>query len=115
MCTALAIGLRFSFMQLNVDGRWPRLSRAALHAVTLVCAAAAALVLAGHNGPAMLAMQSAAMLSIVCLIGAALWLGARIAYLPLYALGVRMVRTLAFGVSMVGIVMLLLPALRAGF
>jgi uncharacterized MAPEG superfamily protein len=46
-------------------------------------------------------------------IGAILWLGARIAYLPLYAIGVRGVRTLAFGVSLIGIVMLLVPAIRA--
>ncbi|MGJ7609596.1 MULTISPECIES: sensor histidine kinase [unclassified Variovorax] len=74
MCSALAIGIRFAVMQLNVDGRWPHPTRAVLHAVTLLCAVAAALVLAGYNGPAMFAMQSAAMLSIVCLIGAALWL-----------------------------------------
>jgi len=48
-------------------------------------------------------------------IGAMLWLAARIVYLPLYAVGVRVIRTLAFGVSMVGVVMLLLPALRASF
>ena len=47
------------------------------------------------------------------MIGALLWLGARIAYLPLYALGVPVVRTLAFAVSMAGIVMLLWPALAA--
>ncbi|MBN8832083.1 MAG: MAPEG family protein [Sphingomonadales bacterium] len=44
-------------------------------------------------------------------VGAMLWLGARIVYLPLYALGTPVVRTMAFGVSMVGIVMLLWPAL----
>lgn len=44
-------------------------------------------------------------------IGALLWLGARIVYLPLYAAGVPVVRTLAFGVSLVGLVMLLWPAL----
>ncbi|BAK64790.1 hypothetical protein SLG_01150 [Sphingobium sp. SYK-6] len=45
--------------------------------------------------------------------GAFLWLGARIVYLPLYAAGVPVVRTLAFGVSLIGIAMLLWPALRA--
>jgi len=45
-------------------------------------------------------------------IGALLWLGARLVYVPLYAAGVPVVRTLAFGVSMVGLVMLLWPALR---
>ncbi|MBB5984105.1 MAPEG family protein [Sphingobium lignivorans] len=45
--------------------------------------------------------------------GAVFWLGARIVYLPLYAAGVPVVRTLAFGVSIIGIAMLLWPALRA--
>ena len=48
-------------------------------------------------------------------IGALLWLGARVIYLPLYALGVPVVRTLAFFVSMVGIGMVLWPALAAAF
>ena len=49
------------------------------------------------------------------LIGAWLWLGGRIVYLPLYAFGVRGLRSLAWGVSLAGIVMLLWPALRATF
>jgi len=48
-------------------------------------------------------------------IGAALWLGARIVYLPLYAAGVPVVRTLVFGVSLAGIALLLQPALGAAF
>jgi uncharacterized MAPEG superfamily protein len=48
-------------------------------------------------------------------IGAMLWLGARIVYLPLYALGTPVVRTLVFGVSMAGIVLLMLPALGLSF
>ena len=44
--------------------------------------------------------------------GAMLWLGARVIYLPLYAAGIPVVRTVAFMVSMVGIVMLLWPLLR---
>lgn len=48
-------------------------------------------------------------------LGAMLWLGARIAYLPLYAAGVPVVRTLVFGVSMAGLLMLLSPALRMSF
>jgi uncharacterized MAPEG superfamily protein len=43
-------------------------------------------------------------------LGAWLWLGARVAYLPLYALGVPVVRSIAFGVGFVGIVMMLWPA-----
>jgi uncharacterized MAPEG superfamily protein len=46
-------------------------------------------------------------------IGAMLWLGARIVYLPLYAFGVPVVRTIAFLVSVVGIAMILRPALAA--
>ena len=44
-------------------------------------------------------------------IGAWLWLGARILYLPLYAFGVPVVRTLVFLVSVVGIALVLRPAL----
>lgn len=46
-------------------------------------------------------------------LGAWLWLGARVAYLPLYALGVPVVRSIAFTVSFVGIVMMLWPAFSA--
>jgi uncharacterized MAPEG superfamily protein len=46
-------------------------------------------------------------------IGALLWLGARILYLPLYAFGVPVVRTLVFIASIVGIVLVLRPALVA--
>jgi uncharacterized MAPEG superfamily protein len=44
-----------------------------------------------------------------------LWIGGRIVYLPLYGLGIRYVRTLAWVVSLVGIVMVLRPALMAAF
>lgn len=47
--------------------------------------------------------------------GAVLWLGARIVYLPLYAAGVPVARTIAFGISMVGLAMLLWPPLRLTF
>ncbi|HYG48968.1 MAG TPA: MAPEG family protein [Allosphingosinicella sp.] len=46
-------------------------------------------------------------------LGAWLWLGARIVYLPLYALGVPVVRTIAFLVSVVGILLVLRPVLVA--
>jgi uncharacterized MAPEG superfamily protein len=49
----------------------------------------------------------------VTAIGALLWLGARIVYLPLYAAGVPVVRTLTFTVSLIGIIMLFWPALAA--
>ena len=44
-------------------------------------------------------------------IGAMLWLGARIVYLPLYAAGVPRYRSLVFLVSLVGLLMVLSPAL----
>ena len=48
-------------------------------------------------------------------IGAWLWLGARAVYLPLYAFGVPMVRTLVWTVGVFGILMVLWPALSAVF
>ena len=47
--------------------------------------------------------------------GALIWLGARIAYLPVYALGIPKIRTLIFLVSVIGIVLVLRPALLATF
>ena len=47
-------------------------------------------------------------------LGALMWLGGRIVYLPLYAAGVPVVRTLAFLVSLAGIIMMLWPSLAAG-
>ena len=44
-------------------------------------------------------------------LGAVIWLSARVVYLPLYALGVPVMRTIAFIVSLVGLGMLLRPAL----
>lgn len=48
-------------------------------------------------------------------LGAWLWLGGRVVYLPLYALGVPVVRSLAWVVSVVGIVLLMTPALKVLF
>jgi len=48
-------------------------------------------------------------------LGAMLWLGGRVLYLPLYAFGVRYLRSLAWAVSLAGIVMVLWPALAATF
>jgi uncharacterized MAPEG superfamily protein len=48
-------------------------------------------------------------------IGALLWLGARIVYLPLYALGVPVLRSVAFIVGLAGILLVLKPALVAVF
>ena len=46
-------------------------------------------------------------------IGAMVWLAARVVYLPLYALGIPVVRTVVFMLSVVGIVLVLWPALAA--
>ncbi len=48
-------------------------------------------------------------------IGAILWLAARVIYLPLYAAGVPVVRTAVFLASIVGIALVLRPALVASF
>lgn len=40
-------------------------------------------------------------------LGAWLWFGARVAYLPLYLLGIPWLRSLAYGVSLVGLIMML--------
>ena len=48
-------------------------------------------------------------------LGAIIWLVARIAYVPLYALGVPVVRSLAWIAALVGIAMVLWPALAAAF
>lgn len=47
------------------------------------------------------------------MVGGWLWLGARIVYLPLYAFGIPVVRTLVFIASIVGIAFVLRPALAA--
>ena len=44
-------------------------------------------------------------------LGGWIWLGARVAYLPLYAAGVPVVRTIAWGVSIAGLVMVIWPLL----
>ena len=60
---------------------------------------------------AILIVQAAGLNSKWTAIGALVWLGARVIYLPLYAMGVPMVRTLVFLVSLVGLLMILTPAL----
>ena len=44
-------------------------------------------------------------------IGGWIWLGARVVYLPLYAVGVPVVRTVVWTISMVGLGMVLWPLL----
>jgi uncharacterized MAPEG superfamily protein len=48
-------------------------------------------------------------------LGALIWLGARILYLPLYAFGVPAVRTGVWMLGMVGIALVLWPPLAAAF
>ena len=64
----------------------------------------AAVMLAGASGAVMNGDSSVTL-------GGWLWLGGRVAYLPLYAMGVPLVRSLAWVVSLIGIVMVLKPAL----
>ena len=45
-------------------------------------------------------------------IGAIAWLAARVLFLPIYALGIPVVRSVAFMVSLAGLIMILYPALR---
>ncbi|MDF1727672.1 MAG: MAPEG family protein [Sulfitobacter sp.] len=42
-------------------------------------------------------------------LGAAIWFWARVAYIPAYASGIPLVRSLAFFVSLAGLVMMILP------
>lgn len=44
-------------------------------------------------------------------LGGWIWLGARIVYLPLYAIGIPVIRTILFVISMVGLGMVLWPLL----
>ena len=64
---------------------------------------------------AILLVTAAGLTSYWTAVGAVVWLAARIVYLPLYGFGVPVARTLAFTISMVGLVMVLWPALAATF
>lgn len=44
-------------------------------------------------------------------LGGWMWLGARIVYLPLYAAGIPVLRTIAFAVSIVGLALVMKPLL----
>ena len=44
-------------------------------------------------------------------LGGWIWLGARIVYLPLYAFGIPVIRTVVFVISMVGLALVLWPLL----
>ena len=60
---------------------------------------------------AILIVQAAGLNNKWTAIGAVTWLVARAFYLPLYAMGVPVVRTLVFTVSFIGLLMILKPAL----
>lgn len=60
---------------------------------------------------AILLVQAAQLHSRWTAMGAVIWLVARVIYLPLYAFGVPVVRSIAFLVSVIGLLMLLWPAL----
>ena len=64
---------------------------------------------------AVLIVSAAGLNSANTALGAMLWLGARVVYLPLYALGIPYLRTLVWAVALAGIVMVLWPALAATF
>lgn len=44
-------------------------------------------------------------------LGGWIWLGGRAAYLPIYAAGLPVIRTIAFGISLAGLVMVIWPLL----
>ncbi|WP_341631384.1 MAPEG family protein [Sphingomonas agri] len=46
-------------------------------------------------------------------LGGWIWLGARVIYLPLYVAGIRVVRTVVYVISMVGLAMVIWPLLFA--
>ncbi len=60
---------------------------------------------------ALLGVVIAGQTSPVTAIGGWIWLGARTIYLPLYAMGVPVVRTVVFGISIGGLGMVLWPLL----
>jgi uncharacterized MAPEG superfamily protein len=60
---------------------------------------------------ALLGVVLAGRTSSMTALGGWLWLGSRLVYLPLYWSGVKVLRSLAFGVSFVGLLMVLWPLL----
>ena len=60
---------------------------------------------------ALLGVVLASRTSHLTALGGWIWLGARLAYLPIYAAGIPVVRTIVFLISMVGLGMVLWPLL----
>jgi len=83
---------------LPIVGRLTRAQANYFETFPIVIAAALILAVTGRDSPATAA-------------GAWLWFISRIVYLPLYALGVPVVRSLVFMASLAGIILMLWPAL----
>jgi uncharacterized MAPEG superfamily protein len=60
---------------------------------------------------ALLGVVVAARSSGVTALGGWIWLGARLAYLPLYIAGIPVIRTIIWTISMIGLAMVLWPLL----
>ena len=60
---------------------------------------------------ALLGVVLASRTSPLTALGGWVWLGARVVYLPLYAAGIPVIRTIVFVISMVGLSMVLWPLL----
>lgn len=60
---------------------------------------------------ALLGVVLAGKTSATTAVGGWIWLGARVVYLPLYAAGIRIIRTLAWAVSIVGLGIVIWPLL----
>ena len=81
-----------------IVGRLARAQGNFFETFPIVIAAVAIVMLSGRNDS-------------TTALGAWIWLGARVVYLPLYALGVPLVRSVAYLASVVGIAMMLWPVL----
>jgi len=81
-----------------MSGRTMRAQANFLETFPIAIIALLGVVIAGKTSPA-------------TALGGWIWLGARAVYLPLYAAGIPVIRTLAWGVGMAGLVMVLWPLL----
>ena len=81
-----------------VTGRTMRAQANFLETFPIAIVALLGVVIAGKTSP-------------TTALGGWIWLGARVVYLPLYAVGIRVVRTLVWTISMIGLAMVLWPLL----
>ena len=77
LCMSLAVGTRFSFMQLDLPELFPRLTRALTGISCAMAVAGASLVLRGKYGAGVLTVQYTALPLIVFFVGMASWLAWR--------------------------------------